>query len=49
MQELDNTTAHSIFLTKLVKLRMHTQQQKFLVEADFTDSTDSILSLRALN
>ena len=27
------------FWQKFVKLRMHTQQQKFLVEIDFADST----------
>ena len=49
MQELDNTTAHSIFLTKIGKASHAHTTTKILVEADFTDSTDSILSLRALN
>ena len=45
MQKLDNTTAHSMLLTKICKLRMHTQQQKFLVETDFSDSTHKFKGL----
>ena len=39
MRELDKTTAHSIILTNFVNLRMHSQQQEFLLEADFPYST----------
>ena len=39
MQELDNTTAHSYFWQNFVNLRMHSQQQEFLLEVDFADIT----------